>query len=918
METTIEPQVVVDDSNKANQQSGIIESNVTRVSFTKSTYTTQHHGDSSTKSSKNGGNLTTGSDEESNDPPNLPHRSPLSLGTIEVARDSPRQRNLAKISETEKWFEDGYDSDGEKGPFMDAVDKEGEQDFEERALTDNEDTSVSEDVDVTAAVILEPEEPTLTNEAVSSMNKKTLQAECKRRNLRISGNKDVLQARLRDAIGNNVPIGPPVAVAVPAREADEEVNAIPTGFPEGTHWKILSHESMQVVEPSNPTFNAPRAPTVPEEDAKEIPTKHNFIETFDRPVWQGRMDKPVLFASGIQKKNRDGTDTMENVSRVNGCVNPAFIKKHNLSMMSTPEEFIEVFFPYAKNPYTTGNREYISFALITKWTNLKAVLAGAGPDGTIYPDFTPFTIKEVRQHLGLYIFNGLTPSPRVEYKFKPQREDVCHGNDFIYHAFGPRAAHRHKEFKAFLAYQNPAIDTPSKTKFPNWKVRPLILWMNYIFPRAWNLGQEFSIDEMTIGFQGRHRDKRRITYKRAGDGFQCDALCENGYTYQVYFRNHPAPAKYLQMKLSPLHCRVMSLFDTLQDRNHICGMDNLYNSATFCRNAYTHDKRVLVHGVVRKGMRGVPAAVKQEEVKNRKKQIEVRGTVKVAVLQGDKDCPNLVVSSIYDTKPVHFMSMVCTEIKWVEKIRKVYNVDTGMIETMKFLRMNNIDHYNHSMGHVDLSDQLRDTYRMNYWIRNRKWWWSYLLWGLGVQITNAYVMYKTLNLQNGAKKTDLISHHDFIKSIAVNWINSDNDGDCASSSGTKRSLFPKGRGSTRRRQNTAMSTSTSVSSLSVECEQVVAPNKRRASTVNDTSLQHTTNLSKIRLDSSLRHYPQIGRKNARCALHRWLGYETEKDVYFCPTCNVNLCVPCNKIFHTTPDIMAIRNLLKNKYKPNNK
>ena len=78
----------------------------------------------------------------------------------------------------------------------------------------------------------------------------------------------------------------------------------------------------------------------------------------------------------------------------------------------------------------------------------------------------------------------------------------------------------------------------------------------------------------------------------------------------------------------------------------------------------------------------------------------------MAVIQGDTKCPNLVASSIYDTKPVHFLSMVCTEVKWVLKLRQVYNVDTGMIETMNFLRMNNIDHYNFSMGHVDLSDQL--------------------------------------------------------------------------------------------------------------------------------------------------------------------------------------------------------------------
>ena len=47
--------------------------------------------------------------------------------------------------------------------------------------------------------------------------------------------------------------------------------------------------------------------------------------------------------------------------------------------------------------------------------------------------------------------------------------------------------------------------------------------------------------------------------------------------------------------------------------------------------------------------------MKQEEVKDRQKQIEVRGTVKAAVLEGDKDCFGLVVSSVYNTKPVHYL-----------------------------------------------------------------------------------------------------------------------------------------------------------------------------------------------------------------------------------------------------------------------
>ena len=252
--------------------------------------------------------------------------------------------------------------------------------------------------------------------------------------------------------------------------------------------------------------------------------------------------------------------------------------------------------------------------------------------------------------------------------------------------------------------------------------------MNHISPCVYKPGISVSVDEMTMRFKGKHKDKLRITYKKEGDGFQADALCDDGFTLQVHMRNDPAPKKYLRQGLSPLHSRVMSLFDVLEEKHHQCAMDNLYNSASFCRAAYNHKQKVLCHGVARKGSRGVPSCVLQSEVLNRKDQMKVRGTVKAAVLQGDPGCPNLVATSVYDTKPVHYLSMISEEVKWIEKEKEVFNVDTNQVECVKFLRMGHIDVYNGTMGDVD-------------WVRNRKWWWSMFFWGFGVLLTNAYVTY---------------------------------------------------------------------------------------------------------------------------------------------------------------------------------
>jgi len=68
--------------------------------------------------------------------------------------------------------------------------------------------------------------------------------------------------------------------------------------------------------------------------------------------------------------------------------------------------------------------------------------------------------------------------------------------------------------------------------------------MNAANQAAWLLGEKDSVDEQTIGFRGRHEDKLRITYKKEGDGFQCDALCDDGFTYSFYFRNELPPTDY--------------------------------------------------------------------------------------------------------------------------------------------------------------------------------------------------------------------------------------------------------------------------------------------------------------------------------------------------------------------------------------
>jgi hypothetical protein len=115
----------------------------------------------------------------------------------------------------------------------------------------------------------------------------------------------------------------------------------------------------------------------------------------------------------------------------------------------------------------------------------------------------------------------------------------------------------------------------------------------------------------------------------------------------------------------------MWLFDQLKDHGHRCRVDNLYMSCRFAKFCYNHDNKILLEGVARKG-RGFHRLLSRRKSRS-SIEATTRGTVKAAVLEGDPDCPNLVAVSVYDTKPVHFITMVSECIEWVTKSRKVWN-----------------------------------------------------------------------------------------------------------------------------------------------------------------------------------------------------------------------------------------------------
>ena len=103
------------------------------------------------------------------------------------------------------------------------------------------------------------------------------------------------------------------------------------------------------------------------------------------------------------------------------------------------------------------------------------MMLGAGGPGGVYPSWKPFRCDEIERFIGIYILQGLNPSPQVEMKVKSQRAHPIQGNDMCFHVLGSDAVRRHKQFKAFFSVQDPLKVQLDHKVCSLYKVDPLLV-----------------------------------------------------------------------------------------------------------------------------------------------------------------------------------------------------------------------------------------------------------------------------------------------------------------------------------------------------------------------------------------------------------------------------------------------------------
>ena len=121
--------------------------------------------------------------------------------------------------------------------------------------------------------------------------------------------------------------------------------------------------------------------------------------------------------------------------------------------------------------------------------------------------------------------------------------------------------------------------------------------------------------------------------------------------------------KYLQLKLSALHSRVLGLFNTLPDSNYWYWIDNLHNSLNFIIYSLKYKAHIIVEGIYQSGGRSFLDIAKQEEVRGEENIRSDVSTTKVAelIIEGINEI--IVATSVYDSKPVYFLRSPYEEIR---------------------------------------------------------------------------------------------------------------------------------------------------------------------------------------------------------------------------------------------------------------
>lgn len=354
--------------------------------------------------------------------------------------------------------------------------------------------------------------------------------------------------------------------------------------------------------------------------------------------------------------------------------------------------------------------------------------------------WVPLDRKTLRCFIAIIILSGYVRLPSYKMLWEEQ-PDVQ--QKLVKESGLPR-----EQFRVILQNVHFCINSELDPEDKCAKVRPLLRILRTNIQRYAVMTKEVSVDESMIPYFGKYgnRLKQRMPLKPIRSGYKVWCLnLQGGYLYDFEVYQGKGSKNEYTEKFGLGPSVVLGLIKSLRNKGHIIFADNYFNTIPLMRHLMVEGYGLV--GTFRADrIQDCPLPSKSATKKNEKgffQGYREEGSGVELVVWNDNGAVN-IGSNCFSIEPIDGAK------RWSQAEKKFVTVP----------RPHMIALYNHSMGGTDQMDQQLSTYRP--FIRNKKWYWPFFTFSLGVALYNSWLLYRMLERD--------CSYLDHLRAIARSYI----------------------------------------------------------------------------------------------------------------------------------------------------
>ncbi|KAK6470125.1 piggyBac transposable element-derived protein 4-like [Huso huso] len=344
--------------------------------------------------------------------------------------------------------------------------------------------------------------------------------------------------------------------------------------------------------------------------------------------------------------------------------------------------------------------------------------------GDAHGSWVDVTAEEMLKLIGLIIYMGVTPLPRVSryWSTAPLR-----------HGLWARAYMCRERFKALLAVFHLVHPDEEDHSDGLQKLRYLLDHMRTTCQALYQPKRNLSIEERMVKSKGRSGMRQYIKDKPTRWGFKLWVMaCSNtGYTYDfdVYAGSKEGRIYDLAKKV------VLQLSQPLVNQGYYLWFDNYYTSPSLLSEL--RERGFLACGTYNPNRRWFPRCLKDYKTWEKKAKC---GDMRWHRMEEG----NILAMQWKDSRTVTVLSTLHRATDAVTIQRHVK--ENGKWTVKDVQQPLAIHDYNQNMGGVDKSDQLIEKYDMR--IKSLKWWQTLFFHFIDIAVVNSYILFQEWRAQN--------------------------------------------------------------------------------------------------------------------------------------------------------------------------